>query len=202
MDESSVLCSLRTESLLRELARAPSDSGLWVKFYLRYGPVFFHWCRSYGLQVADAEDVSQEILLKVRGGLKTYSPQAGVPARAWLRRIADHEVSDWCQKLARRRETMGEALNVVMARRDLLQALADEYDLELLEVAESIVRESLTGEHTWQSYELTKLQGLSAKEAGERLQISSDKVQRYATRVLARITREVARMMTEDDPSH
>jgi DNA-directed RNA polymerase specialized sigma24 family protein len=52
-------------SLLVRLQQAPADQAAWAEFVRRYGTRIHGWCRHWGLQEADAQEVSQEVLLKL-----------------------------------------------------------------------------------------------------------------------------------------
>ena len=53
-----------TGSTLLLLLRNPKDQLAWTNFVLRYGPKIHTWCRRWGLQEPDAQDVTQEVLFK------------------------------------------------------------------------------------------------------------------------------------------
>ena len=62
--------STRTSLLLR-LRQAPPDQEAWAEFVDRYGPQIHGWCRRWGLQEADAQDVTQTVLLRLASKLQT-----------------------------------------------------------------------------------------------------------------------------------
>jgi WD40 repeat protein len=49
-------------TLLGRLRRSPADQAAWAEFVDRYGPRIYAWCRHWGLQEADAQDVAQAVL--------------------------------------------------------------------------------------------------------------------------------------------
>ena len=59
-------------SLLSRLRCAPHDPSAWDDFVGRYGPRILAWCRRWGLQEADAQDVSQEVLVLLAVKLRTF----------------------------------------------------------------------------------------------------------------------------------
>ena len=64
--------SLRTRtSLLLRLRQAPPDQDAWAEFVDRYGRQIHAWCRRWGLQEADAQDVTQTVLLRLASKLQT-----------------------------------------------------------------------------------------------------------------------------------
>src|SRR5450432_873818 len=52
-------------TLLTQLRQDPSDQAGWDEFVECYGRHIYRWCRQWKLQDADAEDVTQDILLKL-----------------------------------------------------------------------------------------------------------------------------------------
>jgi RNA polymerase sigma-70 factor (ECF subfamily) len=58
------------------------DQAAWSGFVARYGPKILHWCRRWRLQEADAEDVTQDVLLKLHGRMATFSYEASESFRA------------------------------------------------------------------------------------------------------------------------
>ena len=63
--------STRTSLLIR-LRQDPVDQGAWNEFTRQYGPLILAWCQQWGLQSADADDVSQNVLLKLAHHLRSF----------------------------------------------------------------------------------------------------------------------------------
>src|SRR5947209_2478785 len=59
LDMENGSASQTRASLLSRLRKDPGDSSAWDEFVDRYGPRIRSWCRRWGLQEADAEDVTQ-----------------------------------------------------------------------------------------------------------------------------------------------
>src|SRR5262245_6818045 len=65
--------AMRTHaSLLMRLRQSDQDQAAWNAFVDRYGPQIFAWCRHWGLQDTDAEDVTQTVLLKLAEKLRGF----------------------------------------------------------------------------------------------------------------------------------
>ena len=65
-------------TLLGRLRRDPKDQAAWSEFVARYGPRILQWCRGWGLQESDAQDVTQDVLLKLNGLMARFRrPTAG-----------------------------------------------------------------------------------------------------------------------------
>src|SRR5262245_1522173 len=77
-------------SLLERLRRQPTDQQAWRDFVERYAPTIHGWCRHWQLQEADAEDVTQSVLLILATRMKTFAYDPSGRFRAWLRTVARH----------------------------------------------------------------------------------------------------------------
>jgi RNA polymerase sigma-70 factor (ECF subfamily) len=61
---------------LLALRNDPGDQSAWSAFVDRYGPQIYAWCLRWKLQEADAQDVTQMVLVKLVRQLPnfTYDP--------------------------------------------------------------------------------------------------------------------------------
>ena len=90
--------SLRTRgSLLLRLREEPDSQAAWAEFVERYGPLIYAWCRRWQLQPADAEDVTQTVLLKLATHLKTFVYDPARRFRGLLMTITHHAWSDFIE---------------------------------------------------------------------------------------------------------
>src|SRR4029078_12488581 len=101
-------------------------------------PHIYRWCRQWRLQDADAQDVAQEIVLKLARKLRDFDYNPKSSFRGWLKTLAHHAWRDFVdgQGLARPiAHEHWELLQSVEAREDLIQKLEEAFDHELLEAA-------------------------------------------------------------------
>jgi RNA polymerase sigma-70 factor (ECF subfamily) len=68
----------------------PTDQAAWSEFNERYGRKIYGWCRHWHLQQADAEEVTQEVLLKLIQKLRTFRFDPARSFRAWPKTVAHH----------------------------------------------------------------------------------------------------------------
>ena len=87
-------------TLLARLGHHPKDQAAWGDSVARYGPQLLRWCRRWDLQEADAEDVTQDVLLKLHGRMAAFSYDASGSFQAWLKTLAHHA---WRDLVAERR---------------------------------------------------------------------------------------------------
>jgi RNA polymerase sigma-70 factor (ECF subfamily) len=160
-------------SLLSRLRKDPGDRSAWEDFVSRYGPKIRSWCGRWGIQDADADDVTQTVLVQLAAKLRGFVYDPAGSFRAWLKTLTRHAWSDFVAD--RRRAVAGaggsgmfEVLHSVEARDDLEKRMEESFDLELLELATNRVRERVEP-HTWEAFQLTALEGLSGAEAAARL---------------------------------
>src|SRR5881409_1150777 len=105
-------------SLLGRLRNAPTDQAAWREFVRRYGGQIYGWCRHWGLQESDAQDVTQDVLLKLAAKMRAFTYDPARSFRGWLRTLAHHAWSDFLE--SRRRPGRGSGNAQVL---EVLQSL-------------------------------------------------------------------------------
>jgi RNA polymerase sigma factor (sigma-70 family) len=179
--------------LLQRLCTCPTDADAWGRFVERYGGTIYRWAGRCGLQDADARDVTQTVFTRVLRALPNFD-RSRARFRTWLYRIAQNAVRDWCadpaQRQARGTEGARQRLACETARRDLRARLAEEFDVELLEVGEAIVRLQVSPA-TWDAYQCRCKEGLSLREAADRIGMPAGHISKYALRVRDMVARQV-----------
>ena len=155
--------SQTSPTLLGQL-RGPDGSGGLVRFVDQYGPKILAWCRKWQLQEADAQDVTQEVLLKLSDKMRTFVYDPARSFRGWLKTLTRHACSDFFDALPRHGRGSGDSgvrqlLDTVEARQDLIKHLEEGFDQELLEEAERRVSRRVAT-HTWEAFRLTAIEGL------------------------------------------
>ena len=150
-------------NLLVRLRHDPSNEAAWDEFVEQYGRHIYRWCRQWKLQDADAEDVAQEILLKLARKLRNFAYNPKSSFRGWLKTVAHHAWRDFADGQRRHRQIahdhLWELLQSTEAREDLIQRLEDAFDYELLEAAKVQVRLRVAP-HTWEAFRLVAIEGL------------------------------------------
>ena len=155
-------------SLLARLREEPTDQAAWGVFVEHYGRHIYRWCRQWKLQDADAEDVTQDILVKLARKLRAFAYDPSRSFRGWLKTLAHHAWRDFVDSPRRARVAADdsrsrEQLGTLEAREDLIQKLEEAFDHELLEAAK--VRARLrVAPHTWEAFRLVALEGLPVAE--------------------------------------
>ena len=154
-------------TLLARLRHDPSNEAAWDEFVEQYGRHIYRWCRHWRLQDADAEDVAQDILMKLARKLRDFAYNPKSSFRGWLKTIAHHAWRDFVdgRTLARpiADEKIWEQLQSVEAREDLIHKLEEAFDYELLEAAKIQVRLRVAP-HTWEAFRLVAMEGRPVTE--------------------------------------
>src|SRR5262245_41376997 len=119
-------------SLLGRLRQAPADQQAWAEFVQRYGPKIYGWCRRWQLQEADAQDVTQDVLLKLARKMRdfAYDPQGSF--HGWLKTLTHHAWRDFVDGRQRHQGACAggerEGLETLQARDDLSRSLQEGCD--------------------------------------------------------------------------
>jgi RNA polymerase sigma factor (sigma-70 family) len=185
-------------TLLGRLRTAPGDPAAWSEFVEWYGQKIYVWCRNWGLQEADAQDVTQEVFLKLSVRMQDfrYDPQGSF--RAWLKTVSHHTWQDYLGKQRKAGQGSGSTdtlhrLDAIEAKDDLERWIAAAADEELLKEAALRVRLRVEP-RTWDAFRLLALEGRSGAEAAKvlgmkvgALFVARSKVQRMLREELARL---------------
>ena len=154
-------------TLLERVSRSAADSVAWEEFVRQYRPKIYEWCRGWGVQEADAEDVSQLVLSKLLWRLSSFEYDPAGSFRGWLKKVVRRVWRDLRER--QDRGISGDSLiRSVEAQADLEARLAATYDLELLELAIEQVRNRVQPA-TWDAFRLTAIEGRSATTAAQQL---------------------------------
>jgi RNA polymerase sigma-70 factor (ECF subfamily) len=80
------------ESVRLVAAFQRGDAAAFDELYRRHFPGIYNYARMSLTSLDEAEDVAQQVFLRALRGLPRYKVQPEVPFRAWLTKIARHEV--------------------------------------------------------------------------------------------------------------
>ena len=84
------------------------DQQAWSRFVALYGPLVYGWCRGWGMQQTDAQDVVQEVFGAVAGGIDGFrKDRASDTFRGWLWTIARNKATTHFSQQSRRPQAVG-----------------------------------------------------------------------------------------------
>jgi RNA polymerase sigma-70 factor (ECF subfamily) len=81
------------------------DEGAWGRFVDLYTPLVWGWCRSFGLQPNDADDVCQEVFAAVSRAITRYEKTGTF--RGWLWQVTRNKVLDHFRSRQRNPQAAG-----------------------------------------------------------------------------------------------
>jgi len=189
----------RTGTTLHVLLRDPANPQGWNAFVARYGTRIYAWCRRWGLQDADAQNVTQDVLAKLVQALRkcAYDPNKG-SFRGWLKTVAHHAWRDYLEGQRRPGAGSGEthALDGLAspgASDDLARGLDEEFERELLEEAQSRVQLRVSP-RDWTIFRALAIEGRSGAEVAAELGMKVAAVFVAKGRVQKKLQTEVRRL--------
>jgi RNA polymerase sigma-70 factor (ECF subfamily) len=185
--------------------KADGDSDAWRLFVDLYTPLVYRYCRSRGLQDADARDVTQQVLASVLKAINTfeYDPQRG-RFRDWLGTIALHEVVRQQRKDRRPGKGMGAGQGNLAAERQngpIDPAWLEEFNAYIFASALERIRPDFD-EASWRAFDWTWLSDLKPQVAAERLGKSSAWIYKARFRILRRLRVEIEFLTNDSAALH
>jgi RNA polymerase sigma-70 factor (ECF subfamily) len=185
-------------TLLTQLRRDPCDQAGWEEFVERYGRHIYRWCRQWRLQDADAEDVTQTVLVKLIQSLRNFAYDSSRSFRGWLRTVARHAWRDFEDGRRHARPATGDSqvwglMQNLEAREDLIRKLRDAFDHELLEEAKVRVRLRVAP-HTWEAFRLVALEGVPVAEVAARVRMQVTMVYVAKSKVQKMLQEEILKL--------
>lgn len=185
-------------TLLTQLRQDPSDQAGWEEFVERYGRHIYRWCRRWKLQDADAEDLTQTILVKLTKKLRAFAYDPSRNFRGWLKTVAHHAWRDFEDSRrhaqpAAGNEQIEERILTLEAREDLARKLEETFDLELLEAAKRRVRLRVAP-HTWEAFRLTALEGMPVVDVAARVHLQVAMVYVARSKVQRMLREEIGKL--------
>jgi RNA polymerase sigma-70 factor (ECF subfamily) len=193
----------RTSPSLLGRLQDTSNEQAWSEFVRRYGGQILQWCRKWKLQEADAQDVTQTVLVKLASKMRTFTYDPTRSFRAYLKTLTNYALCDFLE--SRRRPGLGgggsaalDALHTVAARDDLIAHLNSAFDQELLERAMQDVQERVAP-HTWAAFRMAAIDGMSGAAIAEKLGMKVATVFKARSKVQQMLQSEIQKL--EEPPS-
>jgi RNA polymerase sigma-70 factor (ECF subfamily) len=180
-------------SLLERLRTAGPGAADWRRLHDLYLPLVRAWLTQAGLS-ADADDLSQEVLVVLVRELPGFRRQRDGSFRSWLRQVTVNRVRSWRQA---RRPVAG-----LDPTDQFLRQLADpaselsgrwdrEHDRHVFQQLLAAVRPGCEPA-TWRAFCLFALEGRSAAETAAETGLTENAVMLAKSRLLRRLRHEAA----------
>jgi RNA polymerase sigma-70 factor (ECF subfamily) len=180
------------------LRAVPADQDAWRDFVDIYGGPILHWAKNWGLQDADAEDVTQATLLRLARAMRDFAYDPKLSFRGWLRTVAHHAWQDLAR--VRRPILLGDDNPLLdrAANVGLATAVESAFGEELLRKAMISVRLRVEPQ-TWEAFRLTALEQYSGAEAAAQLDMRMTSVYKARSNVQKMLQAEVRLLEEECD---
>jgi RNA polymerase sigma-70 factor (ECF subfamily) len=181
-------------TLMMRVRQNPADLQAWEEFVRRYQPMMREWCLRWGSQPSDADDVAQEVLIKLLAAMKTFQYDPGRSFRAWLKTVTQNAWTDLARSRRRESTEDPERFQALIDSRaaldDLRSRMEDAFDRELLELAMRRVEKRVKPVN-WQAFRLTAIEQRRGAEVAKELGISVTRVFIAKRRVQVMLEEEV-----------
>jgi RNA polymerase sigma factor (sigma-70 family) len=196
---------ITSPSLMRQLTAPGDDRHGWLRFVEAYEPLILSWCRAKGLQQADAQDLTQEILFRFARQAGRFKHDPSKRFRGWLRAVTHAAWCDWVERHRPWHSGSGGSTIFRLAENqpsgdDPAGRLTLRDNAERLERACALVR-SRVEPRTWEAFRLLALEGLSGDEAAARLGMKRGSAHAARCKVQRLVREEAARLEAIDDES-
>jgi len=191
---------ITSASLILRL-QSSDDSGCWSEFVSLYQATIYQTARRTGLSHADADEVTQEVLLRVLQSIERWDPDRRRGSfRGWLYRIARNLSIDYLRKSSRQPVSGNSTGMMANLSGEKSDGDRHEFDRQLERQVFRKAADRVThgfSETTWQAFWRTAVEGRSPQQVARELNVSRGAVYIARSRVMARLKREVATLMNE-----
>ena len=191
-------------TLLNQVLDRQADA--WVRMVRLYTPLVMRWCRQWGAQIPDAENVCQEVFRAVYVGLATFEATDRIGSfRAWLRAVTKNKLID--QRRAWEKDAI--AFGGSEAKHQFQQIPeTDEYDPAeasndirfLYRQAVELIRSEFS-ERDWQAFFLVTVQAHTPAEAANALDMTVNSVYLAKSRIIKKVKEDFGELIGEAGPA-
>ena len=189
-------------SLLLRLADR-TDQEAWAEFARIYTPVIYRLAVAKGMQHADAEDLSQQVLTAVAKAIDRFEPDpARATFRTWLHRVAQNFIINAISRAAPDRAA-GDTRTFDYSSAERAPDGPDS-DLVRLELRREVFRwaaDKIRDEFrpiTWDAFWLTAVEGQQIDHVADKLEISCGAIYAARSRIMRRLKEKVAEFDDEE----
>ena len=159
-------------TLMLRLQKNPTDAAAWSEFVERYRPMIRAWCLKWGSQNSDADDVAQEVLVRLLKAMSKFQYDPARSFRAWLKAVTHNARNDFVTSRRSRSVETTDGLDSIVdsndALADLEEKIEDAFHREVLALAMLRI-EHRVKPTTWQAFRMTALENRRGAEVAEEL---------------------------------
>ncbi|MFN3167694.1 MAG: RNA polymerase sigma factor [Phycisphaeraceae bacterium] len=188
-----------TQHSLLAKVRSADEQEAWAHFVVLYRPVIYRMARRRGLQDADAQDLTQTVLMRVAGAIDRWEPNApGVRFRHWLRRVAKNAILNALTRSPRDAAAGGTAAQDLLREQPAASPELEE-ELRLESMRERYLRAAASVQHdvspdTWAAFHLSVVEQVPCEEVATTIGKSIGTVYAARSRVIRRLREAVEQL--------
>jgi RNA polymerase sigma factor (sigma-70 family) len=183
------------------------DAAAWEKLLKVWTPCIFKFCLARGIQSANVADVVQMVMMRIFKYRDRFSAEGdGHRLKAWLLVIIKNTISDYLRRVKSKDRALGgsDAAGLIANYAEVLDSIeslgddADCFDPGLWMAKTLEVIQEEVSPQTWEVFRLYKIENQTAKEVGEKFEMSAVAVRQRAFEVTKRIKREAEGIFDSD----
>ena len=180
----------------------PKADHAWSDFVSRYRPSMLRLIRDvFRVQDAEAEDIAQDVLLKLVVAMQGFTYDPDKKFRAWLRTVTRNSVRDALRsKKVRSDQASGDSRVKMMldsipdAVNEFADAVTAEIHRDVLVDAERLVEQRVES-RTWNAYLQTR-NGSAARDVASSVGMSTAAVYKAKSKVIRMIREEISMLLS------
>lgn len=171
------------------------DQEAWQSLVYLYAPMVRFWCRRWGADLAEIDDIQQEVFLAVAVGLASFRrDRPSDTFRGWLRTIAYRKYLDHCslrkrQPLMTSTETVNQPLLAPCETDDPPEEVRSLHHRAL-----ELVRGEFE-ERTWRAFWRCAVDGRTPGDVAQEMNLTPAAVRKAKSRVLRRLKEELGEFL-------
>jgi RNA polymerase sigma-70 factor (ECF subfamily) len=181
-------------SLLQRLQHAKPEASDWQRLDDIYHPYIRAWVLRFGIDEAEADDLTQEVFLVLSQDLPSFEPLRNGSFRAWLRQIVLNQVRNFRKARKKRPQAGRDGVEQLLSQlenphSDLSRKWDHEHDRHVAQKLMALIKPDFEAK-TWEAFVRCFLDGRPAKQVAEELVISEGAVAQAKYRILKRLREE------------
>ncbi len=190
------------DSAVHDVQSDTDSDTAWVRLVYRYQGQITIWCRKLGLQLADAENVTQEVLVRLTKKIHLYDPKKA-PFAAWLRRVTVHVCRNYVRKQTKAATGSGDTEQMMRLQEvqddaeGFWERINQEADRDLLKAALARTKAKVSDE-AWRMFEMAAIQKIPGGEVAEQLGVTAQSVYSARHRVMLVLREQLATLLPDD----
>lgn len=199
--------SPETRASLLIRMRHHDDAEAWAEFLEIYQPLIRQMARRYGLQDADATEVTQEVLTRVAKAVADWETSGRQGSfRGWLSRVTKNLVIQYFRDRRRIPQPAGNSAlrRAIENKQDAASVGGEEFDLELQRQMFAWAARKVEPRFesaTWQAFWQTAVEQVPIEQVARQLGLSRGAVYVARSRVMAAISATIEHRLAESELS-